>query len=111
MELIDYLKKVDNKTLAQYWCSFNSWEFPVQLKEFQPKGWKSFSMDVMHQYLKPVSKYIRNRVPEKELLREWNKNRMNDKQFEAWWETKAQLNEDSVILLKVLAKQIKTSLN
>lgn len=109
--LLKHLKSLDNNTLARYWCSFNNWNFPYQLKKFEPKGWDTFPVDVMYQYLKPVSQYIQNTVPEKQLFREWNRFKMSDEDFELWWKNRKQTTQKEKEILKKLHKKMNIHLN
>jgi len=86
--LLETIKTLDKKLLPSIWCSFNSWEFPSDVKEvsdLKPLYWKTWTQEEKFQFLKPISKYIESVIEPKEISREWNKERMTHKQFEEWW--------------------------
>jgi hypothetical protein len=109
--MIEYLEKLDNKTLAEFWCYFNRWEYPRELDRFKPNNWDLLPTQIKYKINKPIINYIKNRVSEKELLREWNKERMVGIDFDIWWENKEPISDFAKTLLKEMYKLENSNLN
>lgn len=86
MDLTKHLTKFDDKELAEIWCHFNSWDFSPLLEEYKPHNWHVLPREEKMKYVSPICSFINDKVPLKELLREWNKNRMTDSEFDEWWD-------------------------
>ena len=68
--MIEYLKQLDNKKLAEIWCYFNYWEFPEELIRFKPNNWELLPIEIKYKLNRQAIDYINSIVSEKELLRE-----------------------------------------
>jgi len=67
------LNAQDNKTLASWWSILNRHEWPEGLDELiESQRW-------------PIMCWIEDKIGRKECLRDWNKERMSDEEFEKWW--------------------------
>jgi len=109
--MIEYLEKLDNKTLAEFWCYFNKWEYPPELGSFKPDNWDLLPIQTKHKINKPIINYINSRVSEKELLREWNKDRMKGIDFDVWWENRSPISDLDKVILKEIYKLTNSNLN
>lgn len=74
-------------TLARWWSELNHWKFPAELIDLQPEGWNTWTIDQMHDFIRPLMHELRARVPKKELMRyHWRVNiARTDAEFEEWW--------------------------
>lgn len=77
----DDLKQFTAKQLAEFWCSLNSFEWPPELGD-KPAGYGDRDDDKSGIKIMGL---IERELGIKECLREWNKDRMDNDQFEAWW--------------------------
>ncbi len=87
--MMNLLEKIGTINISEYpriWDVLNSWEFPDDLKEFQPDMWELLSDDDKLKIIWPVMVYIQNIIPYKELLRYRNKNNLVGNEFDKWWE-------------------------
>ena len=109
--MIEYLKKLDNNKLAEFWCYFNVWKYPPELDNFKPNNWDLLPTQIKYKINKSIINYIKSRVPEKELLREWNKERLKGIEFDIWWENKEPLSDLAKKLLKEMYKLENSNLN
>lgn len=64
-----HLQMLTKEQLAEYWCRLNVFDWPPNL----PKDYWS------------VMCWISSRIGIKECLREWNKDNMDNKQFDDFW--------------------------
>lgn len=98
MTITDKLKQFSEKELCEIWCKLNVWQFHEKILEFKPDNWDLMTDDVKSKF--PIFResidYINSVVPEKEISREWNKNRMSHEEFEVWWVNKPDLSVDSL---------------
>lgn len=78
---------------ARVWCALNRFEWPVELEQFKPAGWDAMSHS--ERLKTPVGVALWRAANEhttmKECLREWNRDRMTDAEFEDWWVRKPHL--------------------
>jgi hypothetical protein len=74
------------KRMAEIWCTLNIWEFPEELKAFEPKNWNGSKKIGRHSEVTPFMEYIQSTIGLKECLREWNKERIPGDHFDLWWE-------------------------
>jgi|GEM_PF-5013013 len=109
--MIEHLKKLDNKKLAEFWCYFNIWEYPPELDNFKPNNWDLLPTQIKYKINKLIINYIKSRVSEKELLREWNKDRYRGIEFDIWWENKEPMSDLAHKLLKEMYKLENSNLN
>ena len=93
--MIEKIKGYDNKELSKIWCYLNQWKFPKFLNEYKPKNWELLPIQFKSQYLQKPIDYIKSRVPHKDLLREWNKERLVGVEFDIWWENNQDSNSNS----------------
>lgn len=98
--MIEYLEKLDNKTLAEFWCYFNKWEYPPELDSFKPYNWDLLPIQIKYEINEPIVSYINSRVSLKELLREWNKDRLKGDDFDVWWENRKPKSDLDKTILK-----------
>lgn len=72
----------DDATLAKWWCQLNSWEWPDQIPDPEPeeKERPNRRGTIMDE--------ICARIGIKACLREWNRERMSEEEFEEFWKTK-----------------------
>ena len=75
----DIIKKQDNITLADWWCALNSWEWPIELPDEDCHSYKKNSRRGQ------LMNYIQEITGSKLTSRRWNKDEMNDEEFECWW--------------------------
>ena len=73
--------------LARFWCRLNSFDWPKQLGD-KPAGYGDHDDDKSGI---AIMNEIQTIIGIKECLREWNKTRMTDEQFESWWDTNHQI--------------------
>ena len=78
-EVLVVLSHQDNRTLAQWWCTLNSWSWPDELEcpevtEFMQDGRRS-----------RIMRWIEAAIGIKECLREWNRGSMDDEVFKDFW--------------------------
>lgn len=111
MDLIEHLTKINNKKIAEFWCNFNVWKYPPELERFKPKNWDLLPKQMKFQILKPINDYIYSRLSEKELLREWNKDRMKGVEFNIWWENRKPLSDLAKTILNDVYKLENNNLN
>lgn len=68
--------------LAEWWCLLNNWEWPREgLGEPDPVPEKHRPDTRRGQIMDAIAE----RIGHKECLREWNRERMQPAEFEAWW--------------------------
>lgn len=109
--MIEYLEKLDNKKLAEFWCYFNKWQYPPELDRFKPNNWNLLPTQIKQQINTPIMDYINSRVSKKELLREWNKERMPGIEFDIWWENRKPMSDLGRALLEAIYKLENSNLN
>lgn len=109
--MLNHLKQYDNKKLAEFWCYFNVYKYPPELDQFKPINWDLLPIQIKHSINKLFIDYITNRVSEKELLREWNKERMNDIEFDIWWENRKPISDWDKKFLEEIYKIVNSNLN
>ena len=74
--------QASNKTLAEWWCLLNNWEWPESgLGEPDPIP-KPYRSDTRRRSLMTA---IEHRIGLKECLREWNKKSLPGYRFDEWW--------------------------
>lgn len=76
---------------AQYaaiWCALNKGELPAAVV-VRPANWESMLPMAQHQFAWPIMAEIMHAIGLKACLREWNRARMTDQEFEAWWQRSA----------------------
>lgn len=100
--ILKKLKTIDKNLYPKIYCKLNCWKFSDELIEFKPKDWESLSMFFKDKIITEAINYIKHIIPEKKLSREWNKDRMNDVEFEIWWKNKKPLSEKQEEILKSL---------
>lgn len=99
-EMVEKLSTYDVSCYPRMWCQLNGWEFPDELIEFKPTNWELLPILEKDKIISPATKYIKDRISEKELLREWNKDRMTDQEFEEFWANRKPLSKEAIQLLK-----------
>lgn len=111
--MINFLKSLDDSELAVIWCYLNRWEYPPILEKFKPRNWDLMPTQIKYEIesYRLAIDYIKNRVSEKELLREWNKDRMKGIDFDIWWENKEPLSDLAKELLKEMYMLENSNLN
>lgn len=86
------LYKIPVEEWPKIWCSLNKWEIPDRLIHIKPPWWdepdSKDKSDSMSEFLRPMMNEIMTKIGYKQLMREWNIERMNDDEFEEWWNTK-----------------------
>ena len=77
---IETIANQDPKILAKWWCSLNSFEWPVELPSpvTQPRTTGRARYNA-------IMRHIEDRIGTKEISREWNKDRIPGEIFEQWW--------------------------
>jgi hypothetical protein len=68
--------------LAEWWCLLNRFEWPkegIGEPEPIPQPWRPNTRRSQLMYA------IVERIGKRECLREWNRERMSDAEFDAWW--------------------------
>lgn len=83
-ELIELLKTYNNKELAKFWVSFNTWVFPENFEQFKPKLWEILPIAEKNVLITPIMEYIETVVTEHELNLAWRfrKNSDNELSYE-----------------------------
>ena len=71
-EIIEILNKQSDKTLAEWWCTLNNHQRPIELSI------------VLEKDVWPTMCYIHDKISIKECLREHNKDSMSSDEFEEW---------------------------
>jgi hypothetical protein len=86
------LQEQDNDTLAEWWCTLNRWDWPEGLpdpmteEERTDYDLKTISAEEFYsQRDSRIMKWISDRIGEKKISRCWNKDSMDDEQFELFW--------------------------
>ena len=104
MTITEKIKELDISLYPKIWCSLNSFEFPEELKEYKPVNWDLMLPINKCGFLDEPMDWIETVVSEKELLREWNKDRYPGIEFDIWWENreKKPLSDEAVKILKYL---------
>lgn len=77
---VDILQKQDGATLAKWWCLLNSWKWPAELPDAEPAHRKT-PADRRGR----IMSYIDAKIGHKACMREWNRETMNDQEFEDFW--------------------------
>jgi len=70
----------DDATLAKWWCLLNNWGWPEEIQNPEDKN-----APAPRRRSKLMDEIV-TRIGFKACLREWNRERMTDEVFEAWWE-------------------------
>jgi hypothetical protein len=66
--------------LAEWWCLLNRWGWPAEgLGEPDDQQYAPNSRRGQ------IMRWIMDKVGHKACLREWNRERMTDAEFDAWW--------------------------
>ena len=82
IETVKVLESASNATLASWWSDLNRYKWPESIpdpmtekeREIGPnRGWQIMS-------------WISDKISMKECLRDWNKDRMNNEEFDKWHE-------------------------
>jgi hypothetical protein len=73
--------------LAATWCALNRFEKPAELAEHFPANWESLTFPAQRRFIGPYMAGILDLIGLKPCLREWNRTRMTDAEFEQWWST------------------------
>lgn len=75
---------------ARVWCALNRFEWPKELEPLKPEGWDM--MQPIERMNSPEGvalwRAANEHTTHKECLREWNRERMTDVEFELWWASK-----------------------
>ena len=79
---VDILNSQDIKTLASWWSQLNRWGWPEELPNKEPAEYKPGGRRSR------IMAYISSKIGHKECLRDWNKESMNDEEYESWWENR-----------------------
>lgn len=72
-----------DQTLAVWWCTLNRWEWPSnglgepESPKYQRRSRRGYIMDA-----------IQARIGARACLREWNRKRMTDQEFDEWWRSR-----------------------
>ena len=104
---ISELLKIDKAHWAKIYVELNHWNIPKELNHIKPKWWDNKETNELynkkHHFISPINRYIESIISEKDLLRESNKDRMTDKEFDKWYKNRIENNtENNVKLLKKL---------
>lgn len=87
--VIDELHKIPVENWARMWCDMNSWNIPIELNHIKPYYWEDEGSqektDKMIHFLSPIMNEIYRKIGHKACLRQWNKDRMTDEEFEVFW--------------------------
>jgi hypothetical protein len=83
------LYKLPTDVWPRVYCDLNCWEWPKDLPQtIKPTWFKSKGKMMFHRQfhlVRPILEEIKDRVGEKAVSRYWNRERMNDQEFELWW--------------------------
>lgn len=112
-ETLNILNKLSDTQLAQIYCEINTWNFPEILKEINPVVYEKYNAqtvyinvlkknscelsDFFNNELSPINEHIRNCIGQRAVSRHWNtvyridEGKMNDEQFNEWWNSKNNL--------------------
>lgn len=71
----------DDATLAKWWCLLNRWEWPSEVPDPEAKDAPE------PQRRGALMRGVESRIGTKACLREWNRERMSDEEFEEFWRT------------------------
>lgn len=102
--LLKRIESIDISELPRIYCYLNRWEFPDELIDLKPNNWELYPILNKHEIISDGIDYIKNNVNEKELSREWNKDRMTPDEFEEWWNNKEPLSDLAKELLNYFYK-------
>ena len=72
----------DTEILAKWWCTLNRYELPEDLPDPEP------AESVPGGRRGKIMSFIMAKIGKKECLREWNKDDMNEEEFEVWYENR-----------------------
>ena len=81
----DILKNGTVQEKASVWCDLNSSTFPEKLSHLKTVYDGLPNHTSKHEYVWSFMSRICDQIGMKECLREWNKNRMTNEEFETWW--------------------------
>lgn len=71
---------------AEAWCDMNRWKWPALLRRHKPAEWDTLGERERMKLPAAITLWnLLSEVPLKTRLREWNRERMNDAEFEAFW--------------------------
>lgn len=76
---------------ARAWCAMNSYERPTELAAHWPANWETMTREAKHDFLGPLMFAILDAIGLRACLREWNRDRMTDAEFDTWWQSKPRL--------------------
>jgi len=89
-KLLEGLYKIPESKWAKIWVSLNIWKIPNELEHLKPSWWdgEPDSKDKnqnMRDFISPINKEIEDTIGKKACNREWNRDRMTDKEHEIYW--------------------------
>lgn len=78
------LAGVDRSAYAEIWCALNrgDWDDRIPVK---PDNYDSMDRNARHDFIWPIMEEIMGEITFKKCLREWNKDNMDDEEFESFW--------------------------
>lgn len=86
------LKQTDQRK-AEIACELNRWQWPKELKKFDPGNYGS-GMPEPYKEAMEIIEYIEHIIGHKAFLKEWNKNDMTNEQFERWYREHEESHND-----------------
>lgn len=123
--VVEILSKFSDTELAKIACNINSWEFPEELKSLHPSLYYTYDTakvyrdlvylsfrkapmeykehsDFFKNTLSPIRVYISNTIGERAVSKYHNtihrtdEGKMNDEQFNLWWNSKENLHNNGL---------------
>lgn len=76
-----WLDEFDDKRLAEMWCELNRWGWPKEISNPELKSLEEHG----NPRRATLMNDIRHKIGIEACLREWNRDRMTDDEFNAWW--------------------------
>jgi hypothetical protein len=86
-DVVGAFLELDIRSRARVWCALNRFEWPRELANHKPDQWEIIPESERMKTADGARlwKAANEHTTHKECLREWNRDRMDDAQFEEWW--------------------------